>query len=106
MVEPTESESKEELDRFCDAMIKIRKEIREVEEGRADAKDNLLKHAPHTAATVSGQRVDRPYTREQAVYPIEYVRAAAAASSSGPSVCGRRIDSAYGDRNLICFLCL
>ncbi|MBD2767037.1 aminomethyl-transferring glycine dehydrogenase [Hymenobacter sp. BT664] len=96
MVEPTESESKDELDRFCDAMISIRKEIAEVEAGRADAKDNVLKHAPHTAATVLAQDWTRPYSREQAVYPMEYVRAA----KFWPSV--SRIDSAYGDRNLIC----
>ena len=96
MVEPTESESKAELDRFCEAMISIRKEIAEVEAGRADAKDNLLKHAPHTAATVLVHEWTRPYSREQAVYPLDYVRAA----KFWPSV--SRIDSAYGDRNLIC----
>ena len=96
MVEPTESESKEELDRFIEAMISIRKEIAEVEAGRADAKDNLLKHAPHTAATVMMHDWTRPYTREQAVFPTEYARAA----KFWPSV--SRIDSAYGDRNLIC----
>jgi len=96
MVEPTESESKAELDRFCDAMISIRKEIAEVEAGRADAKDNVLKHAPHTAATVLVHEWTRPYTREQAVYPMESVRA----NKFWPSV--SRIDSAYGDRNLIC----
>jgi len=96
MVEPTESESKEELDRFIEAMVSIRKEIAEVEAGRADAKDNLLKHAPHTAATVLVHDWTRPYTREQAVYPTEYARAA----KFWPSV--SRIDSAYGDRNLIC----
>ena len=91
MVEPTESESKEELDRFCDAMISIRKEIAEVEAGRADAKDNVLKHAPHTAATVLTHEWTRPYTREQAVYPLEYVR-----------VCrpGRAV-SRYGQRTLL-----
>ena len=96
MVEPTESESKDELDRFCDAMISIRKEIAEVESGKADAKDNVLKHAPHTAATVLVHDWTRPYSREQAVYPMEYVRAA----KFWPTV--SRIDSAYGDRNLIC----
>ncbi|AWM34391.1 aminomethyl-transferring glycine dehydrogenase [Hymenobacter nivis] len=96
MVEPTESESKAELDRFCDAMIAIRKEIAEVEAGRADAKDNVLKHAPHTAATVLVHDWTRPYSREQAVYPLESVRA----NKFWPSV--SRIDSAYGDRNLIC----
>ena len=96
MVEPTESESQEELDRFCEAMISIRQEIAEVEAGRADAKDNLLKHAPHTAATVLVHEWTRPYSREQAVYPLPYVRQA----KFWPTV--SRIDSAYGDRNLIC----
>ncbi|GGG37420.1 aminomethyl-transferring glycine dehydrogenase [Hymenobacter glacieicola] len=96
MVEPTESESKEELDRFIEAMISIRKEIAAVEEGRADAKDNVLKHAPHTAATVLTHEWTRPYTREEAVYPTEHARA----YKFWPAV--SRIDSAYGDRNLIC----
>jgi len=96
MVEPTESESKEELDRFVEAMVKIREEIREVEAGRADAKDNVLKHAPHTAATVLVHDWTRPYSREQAVYPTDYARA----YKFWPAV--SRIDSAYGDRNLIC----
>jgi len=96
MVEPTESESKAELDRFIDAMISIRKEIADVESGKADAKENVLKHAPHTAATVLVHEWTRPYSREQAVYPLEYVRAA----KFWPTV--SRIDSAYGDRNLIC----
>ncbi len=96
MIEPTESESKAELDRFCDAMISIRKEIADVEAGRADAKDNVLKHAPHTAATVLAHEWTRPYTREQAVFPMDSVRA----NKFWPSV--SRIDSAYGDRNLIC----
>ncbi len=96
MIEPTESESKAELDRFCDAMISIRTEIAEVESGKADAKENVLKHAPHTAATVLVHDWTRPYSREQAVYPMEYVRA----NKFWPSV--SRIDSAYGDRNLIC----
>ncbi|MBO3270258.1 aminomethyl-transferring glycine dehydrogenase [Hymenobacter defluvii] len=96
MVEPTESESKEELDRFVEAMVKIREEIREVEQGRADAKDNVLKHAPHTAATVLVHDWTRPYSREQAVYPTDYARA----YKFWPAV--SRVDSAYGDRNLIC----
>ncbi|AYA37677.1 glycine dehydrogenase (aminomethyl-transferring) [Hymenobacter oligotrophus] len=96
MVEPTESESKEELDRFCEAMIKIREEIRAVEEGRADAKDNLLKHAPHTAAVLLQEEWTRPYTREQAAYPTDFARR----YKFWPTV--SRIDSAYGDRNLIC----
>ena len=96
MIEPTESESKPELDRFCEAMLAIRAEIAEVEAGRADQKDNLLKHAPHTAATALSDIWTRPYTREQAVYPLPYVRQA----KFWPTV--SRIDSAYGDRNLIC----
>ncbi|MCC3156525.1 aminomethyl-transferring glycine dehydrogenase [Hymenobacter sp. 15J16-1T3B] len=96
MVEPTESESKEELDRFCEAMIKIRQEIREVEEGRADQKDNLLKHAPHTAAVLLQEEWTRPYSREQAAYPTDFARR----FKFWPTV--SRIDSAFGDRNLIC----
>ncbi|UYZ58011.1 aminomethyl-transferring glycine dehydrogenase [Hymenobacter latericus] len=96
MVEPTESESKEELDRFCEAMIKIREEIRAVEEGRADAKENVLKHAPHTAAVLLAEEWTRPYTREQAAYPTDFARR----FKFWPTV--SRIDSAYGDRNLIC----
>ncbi|MDJ1480416.1 aminomethyl-transferring glycine dehydrogenase [Cytophagaceae bacterium YF14B1] len=96
MIEPTESEPKEELDRFCDAMIAIREEIKEVEEGKADKQNNVLKHAPHTASVVLVENWDRPYSREKAVYPLPYVKAA----KFWPSV--SRIDSAYGDRNLVC----
>ena len=69
MVEPTESEPKEEIDRFCEAMISIREEIREVEEGRADQKNNVLKNAPHTAQIALTENWDKPYSREKAVYP-------------------------------------
>ena len=96
MVEPTESEAKEELDRFVDAMIRIREEIRAVEEGRADAKDNLLKNAPHPAHVVMADEWTKPYSRQQAAYPAEWVRRA----KVWPTV--SRIDSAYGDRNLVC----
>jgi len=96
MIEPTESESKAELDRFCDALISIREEIREVEDGRADKANNVLKFAPHTATVVLAETWNRPYTREKAVYPLPYVRA----RKFWPSV--SRIDSAYGDRNLVC----
>lgn len=96
MVEPTESEPKDELDRFCDAMIAIREEIREVEEARADKQNNVLKHAPHTASVVLIENWNRPYSREKAVYPLPYVKDA----KFWPSV--SRIDSAYGDRNLVC----
>ena len=74
MIEPTESESKAELDRFCDAMIAIREEIRAIEEGRADREDNPLKHAPHTAQAVTADEWDRPYPREQAAFPAPWVR--------------------------------
>ncbi len=96
MVEPTESESKHELDRFCDAMIAIRGEIQAVIDGRADARDNALKHAPHTAAAVSADTWAHAYTREQAAYPLPYLRT----SKFWPSV--GRIDNPYGDRNLFC----
>jgi len=96
MVEPTESEPKEELDRFCDAMISIREEIREIEEGRADQKNNVLKNAPHTAQVALAENWDKPYTREKAVYPYEFSRTA----KFWPAV--SRVDNAYGDRNLIC----
>jgi glycine dehydrogenase len=96
MIEPTESEPKEELDRFCDAMIAIREEIREIEEGRADRSINLLKMAPHTAAVVTADGWDRPYSRERAAFPS----AATRAHKFWPAV--SRIDNAYGDRNLMC----
>jgi len=96
MVEPTESEPKEELDRFCEAMISIREEIREVEEGRADQKDNVLKNAPHTAQIALAENWERPYSREKAVYPYAFSRTA----KFWPAV--SRVDNAYGDRNLIC----
>ncbi|WP_339923006.1 aminomethyl-transferring glycine dehydrogenase [uncultured Cyclobacterium sp.] len=96
MVEPTESESKEELDRFCDAMISIRQEIREVEEGKADKVSNVLKNAPHTAAVVISDTWELPYSREKAAYPLPFVRE----RKFWPSV--GRIDAAYGDRNLMC----
>ncbi|MDE3155895.1 MAG: aminomethyl-transferring glycine dehydrogenase [Acidobacteriota bacterium] len=96
MVEPTESEAKDELDRFCDAMIAIRSEIAAVLDGTADAKDNVLKNAPHTAAAVSADAWTHPYSREQAAYPLPFVRGAKFWPSVG------RIDNPYGDRNLIC----
>jgi glycine dehydrogenase len=96
MVEPTESESKAELDRFCDAMLAIRAEIRDIENGQADKADNVLKHAPHTASISLSDTWDRPYSREKAVFPLPYVRA----NKFWPAV--SRIDSAYGDRNLVC----
>ena len=96
MIEPTESETKEELDRFVDALIEIRNEIREVEEGKADRENNVLKHAPHTAAVVTADHWDRPYSRQKAAYPLAFVRDA----KFWPAV--SRVDNAYGDRNLVC----
>jgi glycine dehydrogenase len=96
MVEPTESESKEELDRFCDAMIAIRSEIQEVELGVADAEVNLLTQAPHTAELVTADAWDLPYPRERAAYPMEHLRE----QKFWPTV--RRLDDAFGDRNLFC----
>jgi len=96
MVEPTESESKEELDRFCEAMIRIRQEIRDIEEGRADRENNPLKGAPHTAQDVTADDWTRPYSREEAAFPAEWV----ADSKFWPAV--GRIDNAWGDRHLVC----
>ena len=96
MIEPTESEPKAELDRFCDALIAIRREIQAVLDGQADAKDNVLKNAPHTADVVTADAWAHPYSREQAAYPLPWVRA----SKVWPTV--SRIDNPYGDRNLIC----
>jgi glycine dehydrogenase len=96
MVEPTESEDKGELDRFCDAMIQIRAEIDDVIAGRADARDNVLKNAPHTAEEVTADEWTHPYTREQAAYPLPFVRA----GKFWPAV--SRVDNPYGDRNLVC----
>jgi glycine dehydrogenase len=96
MIEPTESENKEELDRFCDALLAIRAEIRAIEEGRVEKTNNLLKNAPHTQTVVLTATWDKSYTREEAVFPLPYVKA----NKFWPSV--SRIDSAYGDRNLVC----
>ena len=96
MIEPTESESQDELDRFCEAMISIRREIQDVEVGLADAERNVLKNAPHTAAFVLRDDWDEPYGRERAAFPAEHLRT----RKFWPSV--RRVDDAYGDRNLIC----
>ncbi len=96
MVEPTESESKQELDRFCDAMIAIRSEISDIEAGAADKQNNVLKHAPHTVADLVASEWNRPYSREQAVYPAAWVREHKFWAAVG------RIDQAYGDRNLVC----
>ena len=96
MVEPTESESKEELDRFCDAMIAIHGEIAAIESGALDRQNNPLKNAPHTAQVVIDDRWDRPYSREQAAFPAPWTRE----HKFWPSV--GRVDNVYGDRNLVC----
>jgi glycine dehydrogenase len=96
MIEPTESESKAELDRFCEAMILIRTEIQDIIDGRQPRTNNLLKNAPHTAATATMTEWDRPYSREQAAFPAPWLRS----HKFWPSV--GRIDEAYGDRNLMC----
>ncbi len=96
MIEPTESEDKAELDRFCDALLSIRQEIKEIEEGRMDKKDNVLKNAPHTQFSVVSGEWNRPYTREQAAFPMFYV----IQNKFWPSVA--RVNNTFGDRNLIC----
>ena len=96
MVEPTESEPLDELDRFCDAMLRIRDEIQAVADGRADARDNVLKGAPHTAREVTGDEWRHPYSRRAAAYPLPFV----GDDKFWPPV--GRIDNAHGDRNLVC----
>jgi glycine dehydrogenase len=96
MIEPTESEDKAELDRFCDAILSIRQEIRDIEEGKMDKKNNALKNAPHTQAMVVTSDWNKPYTREQAAFPMYYVTQ----NKFWPSVA--RVNNTYGDRNLIC----
>jgi glycine dehydrogenase len=96
MIEPTESESKAELDRFCDAMIAIRAEIDEIAAGRLDRADNPLKNAPHTAREVMAETWTHPYTRERAAWPLPFV----ARAKYWPPV--KRVDNVYGDRNLVC----
>ncbi len=96
MIEPTESESKAELDRFAEAMLEIRKEIQEILDGTADAHDNVLKNAPHTAAEATNEVWEHPYTRAKAVFPLPYVRQAKVWTSVA------RIDDSYGDRNIMC----
>jgi glycine dehydrogenase len=96
MVEPTESEPLEELDRFCEAMIAIRGEIQDVLEGRAHPRDNVLKNAPHTAEDVAANIWEHPYSRERAAFPLPGLRR----RKFWPPV--SRIDNPYGDRNLMC----
>ncbi|MDX1603182.1 MAG: glycine dehydrogenase (aminomethyl-transferring), partial [Salinimicrobium sediminis] len=93
MIEPTESESKAELDRFCDALISIRKEI---DEASADEPNNVLKNSPHTLAMLTANEWNFPYTREKAAYPLDYL----SENKFWPAI--RRVDEAFGDRNLIC----
>lgn len=96
MIEPTESESKAELDRFCDAMISVRKEIAEIEAGTSDLDDNVLKNAPHTVYDTTADTWEHKYSREKAAFPLAWVRD----RKFWPSV--SRVDNAYGDRNLVC----
>jgi glycine dehydrogenase len=96
MIEPTESESRDELDRFCDAMIAIREEIREIEEGRMPRDNNLLTHAPHTLEDLISDHWDRPYSRERAGFPSPANRRHKVWPTVG------RVDAASGDRNLVC----
>ncbi len=96
MIEPTQSESKAELDRFCDALIKIRGETQEIVEGRVPRDNKVLKNAPHTAEAVTATQWNRPYSREQAAFPAPWVRE----RKFWPAV--GRIDDAHGDRHLVC----
>jgi glycine dehydrogenase len=96
MIEPTESENKQELDRFCDALINIYKEIKEIENGNADKKDNVLKNAPHTLSVITADEWNHSYARSKAAFPIEYLRQ----NKFWASV--SRVNNTYGDRNLIC----
>ena len=96
MIEPTESEPKAEMDRFVDALLEIRNEIREVEEGKVDKENNVLKHAPHTDSIITADAWTRPYSRQKAAYPLAFVKE----TKFWPTV--SRIDNAYGDRNLVC----
>eukprot|EP00897_Mesotaenium_endlicherianum_P003455 jgi/Mesen1/3137/ME000184S02202 len=96
MIEPTESESQAELDRFCNAMLAIRKEIAAIESGSASQDNNVLKNAPHTAAMVLAEEWNKPYTREVAAFPAAWVRASKFWPTTG------RVDNVYGDRNLVC----
>jgi len=96
MVEPTESESKEELDRLCDALISIRAEIQEIEDGKYPKDNNVLKNSPHTSADVVSDKWDRPYSREKAAFPAKWLRE----HKHWPTV--SRIDGVYGDKHLVC----
>ncbi len=96
MIEPTESEDKAELDRFCDALLSIRKEIKLIEDGQADKADNMLKHAPHTQFVITADEWSHAYSRQQAAFPLAYVKE----NKFWPAV--SRVNNTYGDRNLIC----
>jgi glycine dehydrogenase len=96
MIEPTESEDKGELDRFCDAMLQIRKEIEEVANGDADDHDNVLLNAPHTLAQITSNDWNKSYSREKAAFPLEWVRNNKFWATVG------RVDGAFGDKNLVC----
>ncbi|HRX92998.1 MAG TPA: aminomethyl-transferring glycine dehydrogenase [Chitinophagaceae bacterium] len=96
MIEPTESEDKAELDRFCEAMLSIREEIKAIEEGKADKKDNVLKNAPHTQSMVTANDWNHSYSRQEAAFPLHYVTL----NKFWPSVA--RVNNTYGDRNLVC----
>jgi len=96
MIEPTESESKEELDRFCDALISIKTEIDQIINNEVDQENNVLKNAPHTMILALNDKWDLPYSREKAVFPLPYLKQ----NKFWPTV--RRINGALGDRNLIC----
>ena len=96
MIEPTESESKEEVDRFCEAMIKIREEIKRIESGELDQEDNMLKNAPHTAEQVSVDNWKHSYSRSEAAYPVDGLR------NSKYWCPVSRVDNVYGDRHLVC----
>jgi glycine dehydrogenase len=96
MIEPTESEDKAELDRFCEAMLSIRAEIKAIEEGISDKLDNPLKNAPHTQAVITAVEWKHAYSRQTAAYPLQYVKS----NKFWPSV--SRVNNTFGDRNLIC----
>jgi len=96
MVEPTESESLQELDRFIEAMIRIKEEIEEIAEGKADKEDNVLHNAPHTAFEIASDNWNHKYGREKAAFPLEWIKQ----NKFWPFVA--RVDNGYGDRNLVC----
>ena len=96
MIEPTESESKEELDRFCEAMIQIKKEIEAIEKGLAHKEDNVLKNAPHSIEQITKDEWHHPYSRTEAAYPLPWVKEHKFWTPVS------RVDNAFGDRNLVC----